>query len=89
MTQTKKVKYLGQLTVEVIENWATRFEKEDDGYRCPGCGSPIMQTTCYVSIHWKLFGSSCAGSGKVLRLNYPFCPKCDGEIDYVTACYHV
>ena len=51
--------------------------------------SRIKQTTCYVSIHLKIFEPSHAGPGRVLRKKYPYCPKCDGKIDYATACFHI
>jgi len=88
MVKTSTVKHLGQITDEIIDSWEEKFEKRSDGFYCKQCGSQIMQTTCHVSIHTKLF-SQCAGSGEVKTINYPFCPKCDGEIEYVTACYHV
>ncbi|GAI75898.1 unnamed protein product [marine sediment metagenome] len=91
--ETPRVKHLGQITDEIIDGWiggwAERFEKRDGGHYCKVCGSQVMQTTCYVSIHLKMFEPACVGSGKVEKINYPFCPKCDGDIDHVTACYHV
>ncbi len=86
---TPRVIHLGQITDEIIDGWAERFEKQDDGYYCRKCGSRVMQTTCYASIHLKIFEPACAGSGKVERINYPFCPKCDGDISYATACCHI
>ena len=83
------VKELGQITDEIIDGWAERFEKRDGFYYCRECGGRAMQTTCYTSIHLKMFEPACSGPGKVERINYPFCPKCDGDIDHVTACYHV
>lgn len=83
------VKHIDQLTDEIIDSWKTQFNKGKDGYYCKTCGSPIMQTTCHVSIHTKLFPNICAGSGEVQQLNYPFCQSCDGKLEYVTACYHV
>lgn len=83
------LKHLGQITEETVDSWATRFEKRDGSFYCKKCGSQIMQTTCYVSIHLKLFEPTCAGTGQVEKINYPFCPKCDGDIEYVTACHHI
>jgi len=80
---------LGQITDEIINGWAERYDQRDGGLYCKECGSQIMQTTCYVSIHLKAFEPSCAGPGEVKRINYPFCPKCDGQIEYAQACYHV
>lgn len=83
-----KVKHIGQITQETVDSWGKRFEKRDSGYYCKECGSQIMQVTCHVSMHMKIFDPACAGGGEVRKINYPFCPKCDGEIEYVTACYH-
>jgi hypothetical protein len=80
---------LGQITDDIIDSWADRFEKREDGYYCRDCGSQVMQTTCHVSIHLKEFEPKCAGPGEVKKINYPYCPKCDGDIDFARACYHV
>lgn len=83
------IKHLGQITKEVVDNWGEKYEKKNGGFSCKVCGSQIKQTTCYVSIHLKLFEPICAGPGVVKRINYPFCPSCDGDIEHVTACYHI
>lgn len=80
---------LGKITEKIINSWWQKYEKREDGYYCKDCGSKIQQTTCYVSIHLKIFEPACAGPGRVVNLNYPYCPKCDGEIDFAQACYHV
>lgn len=80
---------IGRLNDNLINRWGAKFDKGEDGFfYCKVCGSEIMQTTCYVSIHTKLFEPQCVGSGRVEHINYPYCPKCDGSIDYVRACYH-
>jgi len=79
---------LGQITEEIINGWAEKYEKRAKYHYCKKCGSRIKQTTCYVSIHFKEF-KECAGPGRVVHINYPYCPKCDGKIDYAQACYHV
>lgn len=83
------VKNLGQLTARTINDWPGRFDFKDDTYYCRHCAGVVMQATCFVSIHLKVFGSTCAGPGKVQQINYPFCPVCDGEIEHATACFHV
>lgn len=83
------IKQLGQITNEIVAEWAKRYDHRNDGYYCKECGSQIRQTTCHVSIHLKEFEPTCAGPGEVRRINYPFCPKCDGEIEYAQACYHI
>lgn len=84
-----KIIALGQITPEIINSWSEKYEKRDGAFYCKKCGSQILQTTCYVSIHLRVFEPSCAGPGKVQQINYPFCPKCDGEIEYAQACFHV
>lgn len=84
-----KVKHLGQITEETIAIWENKYEKRDGGFYCKNCGTQIKQVTCFVSIHLKAFEPKCAGDGRVCKINYPFCPKCDGELEYVTACYHI
>lgn len=91
-----KVKELGQITDDIISSWQKKFEVRETGHRgretgyfCKECGRKILQTTCFVSIHAIEFEPAHAGSGKVVQINYPYCPKCDGHIDYATACYHV
>jgi len=83
------VKELGKITEDIVYSWWKKYEKKEDGYYCKQCGSLIQQTTCYVSVHLKLFEPACAGPGKVIHINYPYCPKCDGEIDHATACFHI
>ena len=83
------VKHLGQITDEIIDNWAEQYEQRDGVFYCKKCGGQIRQVTCYVSIHIKEFEPKCAGPGKVGRIKFPFCPKCDGDIEYATACYHI
>jgi len=83
------VKHLGLITDEIIDGWEKRYNRINGQHYCQKCGSLIKQVTCYVSIHLKLFEPTCAGTGKVRKINYPFCPKCEGDIEYVTACYHV
>ncbi len=80
---------LGQITEDTNFKWMAKYEKREGVYYCKQCGSRIKQTTCYVSIHLKVFEPSHTGPGKVIHVNYPYCPKCDGEIDHATACFHM
>jgi hypothetical protein len=90
MTKHGKEIDLGQITDMDIDSWSGKYEyRENDGYYCPKCGSRILQVTCHVSIHLKIFEPQHAGPGRVVPLNYPTCPKCDGDIYLVRACYHV
>lgn len=83
------VKELGQISNQMIKGWWYEYEKAEDGFICKRCRSQILQTTCYVSIHLKEFEPLHAGPGRVVKINYPYCPKCDGELDYAMACFHV
>lgn len=85
----ENVKALGQITEEMVQAWPAQYEEREGNYYCKNCGAGIMQTTCYVSIHAKEFEPTCAGPGRVLHINYPYCPNCDGGIDHATACVHV
>ena len=80
---------LGQITQEIVDSWLEKYDKGDDAFYCKECGSQIMQCTCHVSMHLKLFEPACAGPGEVKTINYPYCPKCDGKIEYAQACFHV
>ena len=84
-----KFKHLGRIDNNIIDSWGEEFEKRDGYFYCRKCGSQIMQTTCYMSIHDKLFEPKCVGGGEVRKVNCPYCLKCDGDIDYVTACCHI
>lgn len=80
---------LGQITANTPFDWVAKYEQREDIYYCKQCGSRIKQTICYVSIHATEFEPVHAGSGRVIRVNFPYCPECDGKLDYVTACLHV
>jgi hypothetical protein len=82
------IKELGEITEEIIGSWWQKYERTKKGFRCPDCHSKIMQTTCYVSLHALEFEPQHAGPGRVVHINYPYCPKCDGKLEYVTACFH-
>jgi hypothetical protein len=84
-----KVAELGQISLQIIESWWFKYEKAKKGFRCQECHSRILQTTCHVSIHIKEFEPAHTGPGRVVKINYPYCPKCDGKLDYAQACYHV
>lgn len=82
------------LTVEEANQFLAdrgkQYSKADDEYKCGSCGSTIMQTTLYASVHDKGLGM-CAGGGEVRKTNYPYCPSCDGDLSTETlrACIHV
>jgi len=73
---------------KLLDDRQKSYEKTEDGYRCRTCGERIMQTTLYISIHIKEF-KTCAGPGRVLTVNFPYCPNCEGEPRTARACVHV
>jgi len=83
------IKHLGQIDHQTMKSWPDQFTKRNGDFFCKKCGSQIGWVTCYVSIHLKIFEPECVGPGKVIKVNYPFCPKCDEGLEYVTACYHI
>lgn len=82
------IKELGKITEEIISTWWDEYQKVEHGYQCKTCGSAIQHTTCYVSLHATEFEPQHAGPGRVAHLTYPYCPQCDGKLEYVTACFH-
>lgn len=72
-----------------IMSWEKEWvEKRGDEYVCRKCGSTIMQTTAYVSIHSTEF-PGCTGGGECQQLPLPYCPKCEGEPKVRSTCVHV
>ena len=61
----------------------------DKRFVCKKDGSEIQQTTLYVSVHTKVFGDTCAGTGEVKNLPLPYCPECEGEPKNVFTCVHM
>lgn len=75
---------------EFMEKRNEKYIKDTDLYKCPGCGSAIMQTTLFISIHDQRFSGMCAGGGEVQKINYAYCPQCEPDIPNETlrACVH-
>ena len=46
---------------------------------CRKCGGNVEIVVAYMSLHDLRFGVACVGSGKVVRLAIPFCPRCEGQ----------
>jgi hypothetical protein len=65
------------------------YEDKGEGLVCKKCGLPVLQTTCVVSIHDKMFPDQCAGSGKVQRILLSYCLKCEGEPTVTSTCVHI
>jgi hypothetical protein len=67
------------ITLEELESQAKEKEKNyhllNGDYICNACGSEILAVTVIFSIHDGPFPMS--GSGKTIRQNYPYCPKCE------------
>lgn len=86
---TTNVKDLGQITIETINSWPSKYEMTAGNFFCKVCNTMIKQTTCFVSIHAKEFEPKHTGSGKVVNIFYPYCPNCDGTPELIRACFHV
>lgn len=71
------------------KHFEKNYQKKDGSNECSckTCGSDIVSTTCYVSIHSKMF-SCCTGDGKVEQVLLPYCPKCEGEPKQTSTCVH-
>jgi len=41
------------------------------------CGAVLRTVTAFVSIHDSPFKGSCSGSGRVARIEIPYCPYCE------------
>jgi len=46
---------------------------------CRKCGGNVEIVVAHMSLHDLRFGVACVGSGKVVRLAIPFCPRCEGQ----------
>lgn len=62
--------------------------RPDLSITCKRCGGEIRSTPLVISIHTTAFASTCSGSGQVLELPLPFCPKCEGEPTKTRTCAH-
>jgi hypothetical protein len=80
---------LGKISEAIIEAWPEKFDQKDDVYYCKKCGTKIMAAPCYISLHLTAFDPICAGPGTVFNTVYPYCPKCEGHIDYARGCFHM
>jgi len=59
------------------KSWIAKHCITDGEYqRCKICQSFIEIIGAYMSLHDTRF-PGCAGSGRVMRLVIPFCPKCE------------
>jgi hypothetical protein len=51
---------------------------DQNGFQvCRKCGGNVGIVGAYVALHDLRFGLACAGSGKVLRMAIPYCPRCE------------
>lgn len=46
---------------------------------CIHCGTEIHRVRGYMLLHDEQFGESCAGPGRALRMEIPFCPVCENR----------
>jgi hypothetical protein len=75
---------------EFVRNFVkfgTEQVAESGAIRCRTCKTPIELAGAYLTIHAAEF-SSCVGSGTVLRVLIPYCPKCEPAPN-TTGCVHV
>jgi hypothetical protein len=67
------------LSIEELERKAVEKEKNyevvNGDYICKICGTEILAIVVIFSIHDGPFPLS--GSGKTIRQNFPYCPKCE------------
>lgn len=54
---------------------------------CRSCGRALTTATVCVSIHASKFGNICAGSGEVVEMAIPYCPRCE-EPPQESTCIH-
>jgi hypothetical protein len=56
--------------------------------KCPQCGRNISFVAAYLSIHAYEF-PMCAGSGRVVKMDIPYCSVCEDETPGDRGCLHV
>jgi hypothetical protein len=54
---------------------------------CPACGTRLRFARCFVSIHATEFGDTCAGEGRCIPVEIPYCAKCE-QPPATTGCAH-
>jgi len=81
---------LDSVNDRIIAHVTANYEHdaENNRYSCKTCKAAIQQTTCFVSVHTKLFGMACAGSGEVRQVPLPYCLNCEGKPKRVSTCIH-
>ena len=72
-----------------IDHVQTHYEDRDGKIVCKICRSEIEQDICHASLHLALFGDECAGTGEVMQVPLPYCPRCEGKPKITTTCVHV
>ena len=61
-------------------SWIVEHCRDQDGFQvCRKCGGNVEVVGAYMSLHDPGFADACAGSGKVVRLAIPFCPRCEAQ----------
>ncbi len=46
---------------------------------CAHCGGDIHRVRGMLLLHDERFGDACAGPGRALRMDIPFCPQCEAR----------
>lgn len=46
---------------------------------CAHCGGDIHRIRGFMLLHDQQFGDACAGPGRALRMEIPFCPRCEAR----------
>lgn len=64
------------------------YNESGSGYECRNCGSVIRQMTCHVSVHNSPFKDACVGEGRVVYIQLPYCPDCEGMPQKFRSCVH-
>ena len=55
---------------------------------CRACGGDIHRVRGFMLLHDEQYGEACAGPGRTLRMDIPFCPTCEGRpAEY--GCIHI
>lgn len=71
----------------VGEHAAEHYTRVNSGYKCNACGEGIRSVTTYITLHLQVF-STCAGPGQVVKVDLPYCPKCEPTPD-TFGCVHL
>jgi hypothetical protein len=61
-------------------DWIAANCRDQEGFQvCRKCGGNLEIVGAHMSLHDPRFADACVGSGKVVRLAIPFCPRCEAQ----------